>query len=267
MRTHPLFSTVFLLLSLWLTTYKAQAQIDIPKIPAVQTSVYDYASIFNPTQKASLENKLIHYTDSTSTQIVIITIPSLRGEDIGMLAPRWAHEWGIGQKGKDNGVLILFADQDRKIWIAPGYGVEHLLTAGQTGELVRNVFIPEFRKGDYYAGFDKGTDVMIEMLSGSYKADGARLDGGNEIGGMLCFFIMLFIFIALVISSKNKGGGSSGGRRSNAPDLWDMIILSNMGRSSGSWGSGSGGGFSGGGGFGGGFGGGGFSGGGAGGSW
>ena len=81
----------------------AHAQFDIPKKPSFQTSVYDYADVLNPTEEKELENKLVRYSDSTTTQIVVITIDDLKGESIGLLTPRWAQEWGIGQEKEDNG--------------------------------------------------------------------------------------------------------------------------------------------------------------------
>ena len=240
------------------------AQFNIPEKPSFQTSVYDYANLLSATEKQQLEEKLIRYSDSTTTQIVVITIEDLKGEDIGILTPKWAHTWGIGQAKEDNGVLLLLSKNDRKIWIAPGYGVEDRLTAGITGELVRNIIIPEFKAGSYYNGLDKGADAIFEVLKGKYK--GSRIaDKPEGISiGKIIFFIVIFLII-IIILSKSKGGGGSGGRMSG-PDLGDIIILSSLGRGGFGGGSSSGGGF-GGGGFGGGFGGGGFSGGGAGGSW
>src|SRR5690606_5536773 len=113
------------------------AQLDIAPKPEFQNSVYDYAKILSDAEKSQLEQKLISYSDSTTTQIVVVTNPELKGEDIGLLAPRWAHTWGIGQAKEDNGVIILLAEKERKICISPGYGVEDRLTAGITGELVR----------------------------------------------------------------------------------------------------------------------------------
>ena len=249
----------------------AFGQFTIPDKPKLQTSVYDYANLLSASQKSTLEQKLISYSDSTSTQIVIATIETIEGEDIGILTPKWAHQWGIGQAKEDNGVFILLANKERKIWISPGYGVEHKLTAGITGTIVRTVIIPEFKQGDFYAGLDKGTYAVFEVLNGTYKND---KPAKSEGGGIPTFLIILiiFIFLLIIFSKKNKGGGNGGrGFRDNstAADILNAIILSRAGRGgfgSGGFGSGSSGGF-GGGGFGGGFGGGGFSGGGAGGSW
>lgn len=242
------------------------AQIDIPPIPKLQTSVYDYAGVMNASEKTSLEQKLIHYSDSTSTQIVVITIETLKGEDIGILTPKWGQTWGIGgSKENDNGVIILLAEKERKIWISPGYGVEDRLTAGITGELVRNVIIPEFKAGSYYQGLDKGADAIFDVLKGKYKGM-RKQDKGESSSGGLIFFILIFVVLLIIIfKNKNKGNG---GNRGGGLDLSDIIILSSLGRGFGGGSSGGGfGGGSSGGGFGGGFGGGGFSGGGAGGSW
>jgi uncharacterized protein len=243
------------------------AQFDIPKKPDFQTSVYDYGHLLSAAEKTQLEEKLVRYSDSTSTQIVVATIETLSNEDIGILAPKWAHEWGIGQAKEDNGVFILVADKEHKIWIAPGYGLEDRLTAGINGEIIRNIIIPEFKAGSYYNGLDKGADALFDVFKGKYK--GERKEAKGKGGSKFPFFIIIIIII-LIIASRNKrgGGGNSGGRRGF--DLGDILVLSSLGRGLGGGGGGfggsSGGGF-GGGGFGGGFGGGGFSGGGAGGSW
>ncbi|WP_040248447.1 TPM domain-containing protein [Psychroserpens mesophilus] len=261
-----------LLAMLLLSSQTVLAQFDIPPIPKEETSVYDYANLLSASEKQNLEQKLIRYSDTTSTQIVIAIIPTTKGENIGLLTPKWAHEWGIGQSKEDNGVFILLARDDRKIWISPGYGVEDRLTAGVTGELVRNVIIPEFKKGDYYQGLNKGSDAIFEVLTGAYQ--GTRQSNSQNPFPVGLFFLLFIIFIIFLIAiSKNRRGGNNGrgGHRTDGTSILDAIILSNMGRGSyggrsGGFGSSSGGSF-GGGGFGGGFGGGGFSGGGAGGSW
>ncbi len=249
-----------IILVFFLSGIYTNAQFTIPKVPSFQTSVYDYADLLNPTEEKELEDKLVRYSDSTTTQIVVITIDDLKGESIGILTPRWAHEWGIGQEKEDNGILILLSKNDREIWISPGYGVEDRLTAGINGELIRNIIIPEFKAGSYYNGLDKGVDAIFEVLKGKYK--GSRKESNNPLPFIL---MIIFIIILIVLASKGKKGGGNY-RGGGGLDLGDIIILSSLGRGNGGFGSGSfGGGSSGG--FGGGFGGGGFSGGGAGGSW
>lgn len=250
------------------------AQFDIPPKPDFQTSLYDYANLLSAAEKQALEQKLVRYSDSTSTQIVIVTVPTIKGENIGLLAPKWGQAWGIGQAKEDNGVFILLAEKERSIWISPGYGVEDRLTAGQVGEMTREVIIPEFKAGSYYNGLDKGTDAVFKMLTGKYKSERKGTEGGSNNGvggGVILFFIIIIIVIISFISRRGGGGGNGfGGNGFGGGDIGSSIltgmILGSLGRSSGgsSWGGSSGGA---GGGFGGGFGGGGFSGGGSGGSW
>jgi uncharacterized protein len=241
------------------------AQFTIPEKPSFQTSVYDYAKVLSKSEKAQLEEKLIKYSDSTTTQIVVITIESLKNEDIGILTPKWAQQWGIGgTEQNDNGVLILLAKAERKIWISPGYGLEDRLTAGIGGEITRNIIIPEFKAGSYYKGLDKGTDAIIDVFKGKYKGERKQAKGKDF---PVLPLIVIVVILLILISKNKKGGGNSGNSGGGGPSLLDVIILSNLGRGSGGgFGGSSGGGF-GGGGFGGGFGGGGFSGGGSGGNW
>lgn len=260
---------LFLYIFLFLNSGFLFAQFTIPEKPGFQTSVYDYANVLSAQEKAQLEEKLIKYSDSTTTQIVVITIESLKNEDVSQLATKWGQTWGIGGTAKDdNGVIILLAKAEKKIAINPGYGLEDRLTAGIGGEIIRNIIIPEFKAGSYYNGLDKGTDALFDVFKGKYKGERKQQSKGT---GFPVVPIIIILIIVLVLFFKNKGGGSgnSGNRGGGGPSLMDVILLSSLGRSSGGgFGGSSGGGFGGGGGgFGGGFGGGGFSGGGSSGSW
>lgn len=253
---------------LFLLLQPVSAQFTIPEKPKFQTSVYDYANMLRPQEKQSLEEKLIRYSDSTTTQIVVVTIESLQGEDIGILTPKWAHQWGIGQAKEDNGVFILLAKNERRIWISPGYGVEDRLTAGIVGEITRNIIIPEFKAGSYYTGLDKGVDAIVDVLKGKYKGSRKGDQSDDGVAGIFIFIFIVIILIIVLARGRKPGGGNGGIGGGSGPGILDMIILSSLGRGGGGgFGGGSSGGGFGGGGFGGGFGGGGFSGGGAGGSW
>ncbi|WP_367771843.1 TPM domain-containing protein [Flavobacterium sp. WC2421] len=262
----PLF---FKLLICFFITQIGFAQYTIPKVPSEQTSVYDYANLLSASEKAQLEEKLIHYSDTTTTQIVVITIESLQNEDVSQLATKWAQTWGIGGTAKDdNGVIILVAKAERKIAINPGYGLEDRLTAGIGGEIIRNIITPEFKAGSYYNGLDKGTDALFDVFKGKYK--GKRKQTQQKDFPILPFIVIIIIILVLISKNKGGGGGNSGNRGGRGPSLLDVIILSSLGRGGGGGfgGGSSGGGFGGGGGgFGGGFGGGGFSGGGSSGGW
>tara|TARA_Y100000034_G_scaffold136654_1_gene214486 strand:- start:54333 stop:55175 length:843 start_codon:yes stop_codon:yes gene_type:complete len=265
-RSFLLFLT--LLLCSW---FSFSQGFQIPEKPKFQTSVYDYVNLLSKSEKAQLENKLVRYSDTTSTQIVVAIISSTEGENINYLAANWGEAWGIGQEKEDNGVLMLLAKDDRRISIQSGKGVEYLLTDFLAKRIIERIIIPEFKKGDYYRGLDKGADYIFKTLQGEFK--GTRKKSKSEKLPSIFFMIILFIAIVIIILSIKNGGGRGGKRyrRTATDSILDTIILSNMGRRGGSFGGGfggssRGGGF-GGGGFGGGFGGGSFGGGGASGGW
>ncbi|RKN83563.1 TPM domain-containing protein [Ulvibacterium marinum] len=247
------------------------AQFRIPEKPAStsdQTSVYDYIGLLSQNQESNLRKKLIRYSDSTSTQIVIAIISSTEGENINYLGAQWGQKWGIGQADKDNGILVLLAKDDRRIAINTGYGVESNLTDAMSRRIIENIIVPRFKLDDYYGGLSNGVDSIFKVLTGEFKEERTfNNEEGFPLGSILPFIV--FIIILIILSRRNRKGGGRGGNRSSGPDIWDIIILSNMGR--GGFGGSSKGGFGGGGfgsgGFGGGFGGGGFGGGGASGGW
>ena len=251
---------LFLMLFVWGFTFVLQGQEYLPEKPKLATSVYDGAHLLNASQKALLEQKLINYADTTSTQIVVATITSLEGRNINFYATQWAHKWGIGQEETDNGVLFLIAKDDRKMSIQVGYGMEHLLTDAVSRRIIELVIAPHFKNGDYYSGMDAGTTSMMEVMSGEYTEKYVAEKGSTF---PMILFIIIFIIFVIILIKANKNSGRGGGYRSGT----GPIILSGGGRSGG-FGSGGfgGGGFSGGG-FSGGFGGGGFGGGGASGGW
>ncbi|MGB1284338.1 MAG: TPM domain-containing protein [Polaribacter sp.] len=263
---------LLILVAFLLSTNLFSQGYEIPETPKFQTSVYDYIGLLSSSQKSNLESKLIRYSDTTSTQIVVAIISSTEGENINYLAANWAEKWGIGQEKEDNGVLVVLAKNDKKIAISTGKGVEHLLTDFQSKRIIDRVIIPEFKKGDFYEGLDKGADAIFKTLNGEFQ--GTREQESNGFNpGILVFIIIIVIFIIIISrgNRNNRGGRKKYRKRDLAADIFETIVLSNLGRSSGSgsfgggFGSSSGGSSSGG--FGGGFGGGSFGGGGASGSW
>lgn len=254
-------------------------QFSIPETPSSQTSVYDYIGLLSNGEKKALEDKLIRYSDTTSTQIVVAIISSTKGEEIGYLATNWAHKWGIGgSEEKDNGVFMLLAKDDRKITIRTGYGVEHLLTDYTSRQIIEYDILPHFKRGNFYAGLNAGTNAVFNVLQGEYKGTRKQNKQGFD-PSFIIFLIILIIFFILISRGNrgNRGGGRKNYRNTDSRDILETIILSNAGRGGfggggifgggGSSGGGFGGGGFGGGGFGGGFGGGGFGGGGATGGW
>lgn len=243
-----------------------------PKPPRL---VNDLAGFMSADEVARLEAKLVEYAKTSSTQITIVTIKNLGGYDVAQYTTALAHEWGVGQAGKDNGVMILASKDDRKVNISTGYGVEGSLTDILSGRIIRNEITPAFKQGRFYEGFDRAADAIIAATKGEYKAEEDYHHGKKKVPAVATIiFIIVIIVIAMAIS-KGGGGGGGGGYMSGRgySDIATGMLLGSLlggGRRGGGFGGGfgSGGGFGGGssGGFGG-FGGGGFGGGGASGSW
>lgn len=272
MQLKTIYKHLFYLIFYAVNLQLSYSQFNIPEQPKLsdQTSVYDNAKILSSSQTTYLKQKLIKYADSTSTQIVIVTIPSLNGDDISLTATNWAHKWKIGDTKKDNGIFILLSTGDKEIDISTGYGIEYRLTDLMTERILNRIILPEFKKGAYFSGLDKGTDAIIKALNGEFKNED-NTPKQNNIETLMPYFPFVIFIILWIIISINKYNNMDddgtdnfgGGRRNRRLSPFETIILSGGGRSSGSFG----GGFSSGGGFSGGFGGGGFGGGGASGSW
>jgi len=254
---------LFSLLSLLFTFAFAQ---DFPEKP--NTLVNDYANVLSADQKQQLETKLVAFNDSSSTQIAIAILKSVGDYDINEYAVELGRKWGVGQSGKNNGIMIVVAVGDRKISIQTGYGLEGALPDIYAKRIIDNDIKPNFRAGNYYAGLDEGTTSIIKYTKGEYKNDSPKTSSKKGGGGVSIVIIIIIVIVIIIIMRKGGGGGSEviGGRGASNALFWAMLFGSGGGggRSSGGWGGGSSGG--GGGGFGG-FGGGSFGGGGSSGSW
>lgn len=253
----------FLITFLFLFTQLGLSQIKIPEKPSFIPPIIDSTKTLSESEIKVLYDKLRVYSDSTSTEIFVMIVPSTQGEEIARYATDLGQKWQIGQKGKDNGIIFLISKNDRKMTIQTGYGTEHLLTDALSRRIIELVVKPSFKENRYFEGIDNGTNAIFKIMKGEYKNDKKK---SNEGYGSLLFFLIIFIVI-FFIAFKNKGGGNSGNNSGGGPSLLDIIILSNMGRSSGGGSFGGGFGGSSGGGFGGFGGGGSFGGGGASGDW
>jgi len=264
-----IISIVFLLigLSVW-----AQSSTD-PFPPKPNTLVTDYTNTLTGDQKQSLENKLVAFDDSTSTQLAVVIMKSVGEYDINEYAAKLGRAWGVGQQSKNNGIVLLVALNDHKVAIQTGYGEEGALPDITTQQIIQEDIVPRFKQNDYYGGLNAATDDIIKYTKGEYKQDKKKQkQANNDDGGNIGFIIIIVIFI-LILIFRRRGGGGGGriiGRRGGASPFWWFLAGNMLGGGSrgGGWGGFSGGGDSGGGGGGfGGFGGGSFGGGGSSGSW
>ena len=241
-------------------------RFDVPARPSPPRLVNDYTGTLSASERDVLERKLTAYDDSTSTQIAVVLVPTTNGVAPVDYATEILRSWGVGQAGRDNGVVLLVALQDRELFITTGFGAEGALTDARAGRIVREVLVPSFRQGQFFAGIDRATDAMMAALDGEFEAMPARSPGGGDgLSEAMCLVLIIFL-VLVVLSSRHKGGPSppsnSGRRRRRSPGV---VVLPGFG--GGSFGGGFGGGGFGGGGFGGGGFGGFGGGGGAGGSW
>jgi len=189
-----LFNIAFFLVAFFNILYS----FEIPDKPSGR--VNDYANIFSQDFILSMENRLNNYDEKTGNEIVIVVIPSLDGENLESFSIKLAEKWKIGKKGKDNGVIILVAFEDRKIRIEVGYGLEDRLTDAISSIIIRNYIAPNFREGNYDKGILIAVDKIMSVLS----------DGGEEflrenkdnlktkniikfIYGLLIFFLFIIL--------------------------------------------------------------------------
>ena len=252
-----LFGLILVMLTFGMTL---KAQLPSPPVPP--RLVNDYTGTLTASQIEALERKLVAYDDSTSTQILVMLVDDLQGYSIEQYATEIGHSWGVGQKSKGNGAVILVkpkkGSERGQANISPGYGMEEYVTDATAKRIIEYEMIPAFKEDDYYTGIDNAVNVIMDLCSGKFTQD-EYADGGEPIP----FWLILIFIIALILIFRSGNGNqnySGGGTRT----IW---IPMGGGFGGGGFGGGGfgGGGFSGGG-FGG-FGGGGFGGGGASGSW
>jgi uncharacterized protein len=255
----------FLLGSLaWL----AVAGQKLPPAPNPPRLVNDFDNLLTSEQREHLESKLVAYDDSTSIQIAIVIVNTLQDYDPYEYATKLGREWGVGNKKTNNGVVLLVSTEPgkRKVFIAPGYGLEGALPDATCKLIVEQEIIPQFKQQNYFRGLDEATDAIIAASRGEYKAPPEYSDRGKgKGGGGIPAFVFIIIFVVLIFFIGGRGGRGGGGmmsrrgyRNFNGPPIMWFPPIGGGGSGGGGW--------SGGGGFGG-FGGGSFGGGGAGGSW
>jgi uncharacterized protein len=269
-----------LLLALFALAAPASAQT----FPANNGSpVVDQAGILTPEQQLDLKSKSEALYAKTGRAIAVATVKSLEGYPVEDYAYRLGRAWGLGEKGKDNGVLLLVAPNEHKVDIATGYGAGAYMTDAMSGLIIREAILPHFKQNppDYGGGIEAGADAIVKQMSLSpdqaeknlAQAQQAQQRRQHSSGGSLSVFFWLMIFGFIALSHFRRGYGRRYRGRSGGLSPWvSLWALNSLSRGSrgwggGGWGGGGGGGFGGGGGSFGGFGGGSFGGGGASGSW
>jgi uncharacterized protein len=244
---------------------QAQAQrFDFPPRPS--SPVLDQGNLLSGGEERALARKLAAFEDTTSTAVVVVTLQSLNGAPIADYAFELGRAWGVGQEGKENGVVFLVSKGDRKMFIATGYGVEGALPDAIANRIIERIVTPAFRNGRFYAGIDRGTDAILQATAGEYDASREARSASSDEGMPVALLFTLLILAYFLTRSFFRGGGGGKHSRKSRRRHGDFPVII-WGGGGGGFGGGGGGGFGGGGGGFGGFGGGSFGGGGAGGSW
>jgi len=260
------------------------------QVPTVSSSlVTDLGQFLEPMEERALERKLRTYADTTSTQIVVVTVQDLGGMDAQTFALELGRQWGVGQEGRDNGVVLLVSRAERQIRIEVGYGLEGALPDALAARIIRDVVTPSFKQGQFFAGISSAVDLIMAAAAGEFEGLPTAPGSGDRGRGNPLFIYLGFLFLYFIISAfRNRGNGHRGNPLFIYLGFLFFYFIISAFRNRGNghreyrkdtraglpiifWGGGSyghrGGGFGGGGFGGGGFGGGSFGGGGAGGSW
>lgn len=253
-------------------------------VPPLTGRIVDLAHVLPNSTVESLTAQLAAHEAASSNQVAVLIIPSLEGESLEEFSHRVATTWKLGQKGTDNGVLLLVAIRERKVRIEVGYGLEGVLTDARSAQIIRNEIVPRFRAGDMSGGVTDGINAIVKTIEGTYQASEKTVHRSeNDIIGQVVVAVIVGLLIGLLFMSIHRfigpvagagiatllapwlvpalmasgitlllllaiGASSTGGRRSRSSGIDDWVWYSSRG---GGWGGGSfggGGGFSGGGG-------------------
>lgn len=203
-----------------------QAQ-QLPDVQNPPRLVNDFADVLSPEEEQALEEKLLRYEDSTSTQVAIVLVKSLEGYDVADYSVRLALKWKIGTQ-KDNGVLVFAAMEDRKTRIEVGYGLEGALTDLTTKRILDEDVKPNFKQGAYYQGLDQATTHLFQAAKGEYKADAPPKRNVKKKKGIGLGLIIVIVVFVLLLIFRNRGGNRGGRGGGDWGDFMTGMLLGQM---------------------------------------
>ena len=182
-------------------------------VPPLRARVNDNAGMLSQGVVRQLDLLLKDFEQRDSTQIVVLTIPSLEGESLEGFSMRVADQWKIGHKGLDNGAILLISRADRKVRIEVGYGLEGRLTDLQAGRIIRGIIVPEFKAGRFDRGIVNGVQAMMDTVRGEFKAEDKKDSNGfssKDLGNFIPF-LLLFIFLVFSLGRVSRPLGTVAG--------------------------------------------------------
>lgn len=237
-----IFSIILSFLSVMFNLSHAQDNSPVTQLPILTDRVVDNAHLLDAPTEAALVQKLAAFQQQSSDQVVVVTVPSLSGEDIESYSNRLFRAWALGQKQEDNGILLVVAPNERRVRIEVGYGLEAIMTDAMSSIIIQSIILPAFRDGNYSGGITDGVDGILSVLSGDTEAlkDRAKRSADTSLNDdtdwlevtfivfwMIIFFggfglaVMAPIFgrkiapgryewLGFVFDTRGGGGGSSG---------------------------------------------------------
>lgn len=224
----------------------AQVDASVPPFPELSGPVIDIANLLPADINAALTQKLASYAQRSGTQLVVVTLPTLNGYDIADYGYQLGRHWGIGQKGKNTGALLIVDVAEKKMRIEVGYGLEGTLTDAISFQIVHNIIAPKFRQGDFAGGIVAGSDAILSVLGDRAIAEQQQQTRQRSGTGLLMLLIIAFALWPLIAAIFGRGGRGGPGSGSGWLGWLALGMLSGMGGGRG--GGFGGGGFSGGGG-------------------
>lgn len=204
------------------------ASLSALELPRLGGRVNDSAGMLSAQTRAELETSLADLEATDSTQIVVLTIPSLEGEVLEEYSLRVVEAWKIGQKGLDNGALLLIARDERKLRIEVGYGLEGSLTDLVAGRIISSVIVPRFKEGNYDRGIIDGVTAMVAAVRGEFVASAANAKtvSDSDPAGLVFILIFAFSFIGRMLHNKQKVAAVTG---SIASPVLGLMLLPQLG--------------------------------------
>ncbi|WP_236422127.1 TPM domain-containing protein, partial [Pseudomonas syringae] len=192
-------------LALWLLACVGVAQAALT-FPALTGRVVDSAQMIDPAVRQQITDQLQALEQSRGDQIVVVTVPDLQGVPIEDYGYQLGRQWGIGQKGKDNGALLIVARDERKLRIEVGYGLEGVLTDAQSWVIINQVIAPKFKAGNFSQGISDGVSAMVQVVGGEPLAVPAHVADANFAKDNPGFSIGLFVLLIGVLWLCNRMG-------------------------------------------------------------
>ncbi len=209
MRLIKFISLCFFLSAAWILSGQDSSEL-FPARPEPAVYFNDFSNWLNAIEKEQLEQQLRAMNDTTSTQIVVITKPDIGDYDRPSYALELGNRWGVGQKDKDNGIVMLIVTEgsQRGVFISTGYGLEGSLTDVVSARIARDEMVPYFRENRYYEGISRGINAVSAAVHGEYDAESK--EGGSINPFLILMIIIIIVIIIMMISNKGKGRMLSG---------------------------------------------------------